>query len=209
MKESAEDRFKDHKELHAHFGEPVAMAVKCEFDRLDEHHRFFIAHSPFLCLAGAGSDGQPSVSPKGDEPGFVKVLDDRHLLLPDRIGNNKVETFEHLLENPKVALVFLVPGIKEVLRIWGTAEIRRDPELLDQVRGRGKRPRAALLIRVTKVYFHCGKSVIRSKLWDPASQANAAKFPPFGCVIRDQARVADSAEALQADMDRRYRELLY
>ncbi len=209
MKESAEDRISDPDVLHEHYGEPVKMAVKCEFDRLDAHHEFFIRHSPFLCLAGAASDGQPSVSPKGDAPGFVKVLDEHHLLLPDRIGNNKMETFEHLLENPKVALVFMVPGVKEVLRVWGIAEIRRDPELLDQVRGAGKRPRSVLVIRVTKAYFHCGKSVIRSKLWDPASQANAAKFPPFGCVIRDQAQVNESADALQADMDRRYQELLY
>jgi len=209
MNDSNQDKIRDLEELHAHYGEPVAMAVKCEFDRLDEHHRFFIAHSPFLCLAAAGSDGQPSVSPKGDAPGFVKVLDETHLLLPDRIGNKKVETYEHLLENPKVALVFLVPGIREVLRVWGTAEIRRDPELLDQVRGRGKRPPAVLVIEVTKAYFHCGKSVIRSNLWDPASQANATNFPSFGQVIREQAQVAESAEALQADMDRRYRELLY
>ena len=209
MTQAKQDRITDRDALHEYYGEPVAMAVKCEFDSLDAHHRFFIQHSPFLCLAGAGRDGQPSVSPKGDAPGFVKVLDDKHLLLPDRIGNKKVETFEHLLENPKVALVFMVPGIKEVLRIWGEAEIRRDPELLDQVRGRGKRPPAALLIRITKAYFHCGKSVIRSRLWDPASQENASKFPPFGCVIRDQGQVKESAEALQADMERRYRELLY
>jgi PPOX class probable FMN-dependent enzyme len=209
MTESTDDRITDLDTLHAHYGEPVAMAVKCEFDRLDEHHRFFIRHSPFLCLAGAGKDGQPSVSPKGDAPGFVKVLDEKHLLLPDRIGNKKVETYEHLLENPKVALVFLVPGIREVLRVWGSAEIRRDPELLDQVRGRGKRPPAVLVIKVTKAYFHCGKSIIRSDLWNPEIQANAVKFPPFGRVIRDQAQVAESTEALQADMDRRYQELLY
>lgn len=209
MNDSTDDRISDLESLHAHYGEPVAMAVKCEFDHLDEHHQFFISQSPFLCLAGAGKDGQPSVSPKGDAPGFVKVLDQKHLLLPDRIGNKKVETYEHLLENPKVALVFLVPGIKEVLRVWGTAEIRRDPQLLDQVRGRGKRPPAVLVIRVTKAYFHCGKSIIRSNLWSPDSQANAKKFPPFGRVIRDQAQVAESAEMLQADMDRRYEELLY
>ena len=101
-------RIGDPETLHAHFGEPVAMAVKCEFDRMDAHHEFFISHSPFLCLAAAGADGQPSLSPKGDAPGFVQVLDDRTLLLPDRVGNNKVETFEHLLENPKVALLFMV-----------------------------------------------------------------------------------------------------
>ncbi len=209
MTESTEDRICDFDALHAHYGEPVAMAVQCEFDRIDAHHRFFISQSPFLCLAAAGADGQPSVSPKGDAPGFVEVLDDRTLLLPDRIGNNKVETFGHLLENPKVALVFLVPGIKEVLRVWGTAEIRRDEDLLDRVRVCGNRPRSVLVIRVTKVYFHCGKSLIRSRLWKPESQENAKKFPPFGQVIRDQARVAESAEALQADMERRYKDLLY
>jgi predicted pyridoxine 5'-phosphate oxidase superfamily flavin-nucleotide-binding protein len=116
MKEPTHERISSHTDLLEQYGEPVAMAVKCEFDRLDAHHQFFIRHSPFLCLAAAGKDGQPSVSPKGDAPGFVQVLDERHLLLPDRIGNNKVETFEHLLENPKVALVFMVPGVKEVLR---------------------------------------------------------------------------------------------
>lgn len=209
MTDSVEDRICDLETLRAHYGEPVAMAVKCEFDRLDAHHSFFISQSPFLCFAGAGKDGQPSVSPKGDAPGFVKVLDDRTLLLPDRIGNNKVETFQHLLENPKVALVFLVPGIKEVLRVWGEAKIRRDPELLDQVLAHGNRPRAVVVIRVTKVYFHCGKALIRSRLWKPDTLKNAAKFPPFGQVIKDQAQVADSVENLQADMDWRYRDLLY
>ncbi len=204
-----DDRILDPQTLRLHYGEPVEHAVRAEFDRLDGHHRFFIAHSPFLCLAAAGADGQPSVSPKGDAPGFVAVLDDRTLLLPDRIGNNKVEGFGHLLENPKVAVVFLVPGIREVLRIHGTAEIRRDPDLLDRVSAGGRRPPAVLVIRVTKAYFHCGKAVIRSRLWDPRSQENAARFPPFGQVIRDQLRVPEPADALQAGMEQLYRDRLY
>ena len=108
--------------LHEHYGEPVELAVACELDHLDQHHKHFIRLSPFLCLAAAGADGQPSVSPKGDAPGFVEVIDEHTLLIPDRVGNSKVETFENVIDNPKVSCIFFVPGLRETLRVWGKAE---------------------------------------------------------------------------------------
>jgi PPOX class probable FMN-dependent enzyme len=203
------DRISDLSTLHEHYGEPVKLAVVCELDHMDEHHQRFIRHSPFMCLAAAGADGQPSVSPKGDAPGFVEVIDERTLLIPDRIGNNKVETFEHVLENPKVACIFFVPGLRETLRIWGQAEIARDAQLLERGKARDRLPEAALVIRVTKAYFHCGKSLIRSRLWESRGKAPPPDFPPFGQVIKDQARAAESAEELQAGMDEIYTDRLY
>lgn len=203
------DRISDVSTLHEHYGDPVKLAVDCELDRLDEHHRRFIRHSPFMCLAASGADGQPSVSPKGDAPGFVEVIDEQTLLIPDRVGNNKVETLENVLENPKVACIFFVPGISETLRIWGEAEIARDPKLLQRGKVRDRLPEAAVVIRVTKAYFHCGKSLIRSRLWDSKGKASPPDFPPFGQVIKDQAQVAESAEELQAGMDELYKDKLY
>lgn len=195
--------------LHERYGEPVKLAVACELDHLDEHHKQFIRRSPFLCLSAVGADGQPSVSPKGDAPGFVEIIDEHTLLIPDRVGNNKVETFENVIDNPKVACIFFVPGLRETLRLWGEAEIFQDPALLERSKVRGKLPEAALLIRVIKAHFHCGKALVRSRLWDPDGHVAPGEFPPFGQVIKDQTRVADSAEELQAGMDELYTEKLY
>lgn len=199
----------DKASLHEHYGEPVELAVACELDHLDEHHQRFIRRSPFLCIAAAGADGQPSVSPKGDAPGFVEVIDEHTLLIPDRIGNNKVETFRNIIDNPRIACIFFVPGLRETLRLWGSAEIVQDPSLLQRGRVRGKLPESALMIRVTKAYFHCGKSLVRSKLWDEKRHVAPGEFPPFGQVLKDQAQVADSVEDLEAVMDDLYTEQLY
>jgi hypothetical protein len=195
--------------LHEHYGEPVELAVACELDHLDKHHQHFIRRSPFLCLAAAGGDGQPSVSPKGDAPGFVEVIDEHTLLIPDRVGNNKVETFGHVIDNPKVACIFFVPGLRETLRVWGEAEIVQDASVLERGKVRDKLPEAALLIRVSKAYFHCGKALVRSRLWDPEGHAAPGDFPPFGQVIKDQTRAPDSVEALEAAMDELYTDQLY
>ena len=203
------DRISDKSTLHEHYGEPVEAAVACELDHLDKHHKEFIRHSPFLCLAAAGADGQPSVSPKGDAPGFVEIVDDHTLLIPDRIGNNKVETLRHVIDNPKVACIFFVPGIRETLRLWGEAQIVRDSQLLERSKVRERLPEAALLISVTKAYFHCGKSLIRSKLWNPKEHIAPGTFPPFGQVIKDQLGASESVEELQAGMDELYTDKLY
>ena len=203
------DTITDSQALREHFGEPLHIAVAVEKPSLDQHHKRFIEHSPFICIASAGSDGQPAVSPKGDAPGFVKVLDDATLLIPDRPGNNKVEGFGNIVENPKVSLIFFIPGIMETLRVHGSAEIVRDAELLKQGKAGAKLPSTATLIKVTKAYMHCGKALIRSNLWDPDRHIAKGVIAPFGQVIKDQSGVPKTQEEVQVIVDQEYRDNLY
>lgn len=199
----------DQTALREHFGEPSATAVAVGKPYLDEHHQHFIRHSPFLCIASAAADGQPNVSPKGDGPGFVQILDDKTLVIPDRLGNNKVETFENLVHNPKLALVFFIPGVREMVRVQGTGEIVRDPALLELGRVGSSLPTAALVVHVTRAYLHCGKALVRSALWDPSRHVAPGVIPPFGQMIKDQAALSVPAEAIQEDIEHMYREELY
>ena len=199
----------DPQALREHFGEPLHIAVAVEKPQLDKHHKRFIEHSPFICIASAGSDGQPAVSPKGDAPGFVEVLDDATLLIPDRPGNNKVEGFGNIVENPKVSMIFFIPGIMETLRVHGNAEIVRDTELLTHGKVGAKLPSTATLIKVTKAYMHCGKALIRSSLWDPDRHIAKGVIPPFGQVIKDQSGVPKTQEEVQVIVDQEYQDNLY
>lgn len=160
-------------EVEAALG-PVAPVVQSKIaTRLTLTARRFIAHSPFVCLATASSMGADS-SPRGDGPGFVRALDDNTLALPDRSGNNLTDSFRNLLENPVIGMLFLVPGLRETLRVNGTAFITDDANLRDLMTVDSRRPNLALVINVEQVYFHCGKALIRSQLWDPAQQSLAA-----------------------------------
>ena len=203
------DTITDPQALREHFGEPLHIAVAVEKPQLDKHHKRFIEHSPFICIASAGSDAQPAVSPKGDAAGFVKVLDDETLLIPDRPGNNKVEGFGNIVENPKVSLIFFIPGIMETLRVHGNAEIVRDAELLKHGKTGAKLPSTATLIKVTKAYMHCGKALIRSNLWDPDRHIAEGVIPPFGQVIKDQSGVPKTKEEVQEIVDQEYQDNLY
>lgn len=203
------DSINDPQELRDHFGEPLHIAVAVEKPQLDKHHRRFIEHSPFICIASAGSDGQPAVSPKGDTPGFIKVIDEKTLLIPDRPGNNKVEGFGNIVENPKVSLIFFIPGITETLRVHGEAEIVLDKEFLKFGKTGAKLPKTATLIKVTKAYMHCGKALIRSKLWDLDRHIAKGVIPPFGLVVKEQANVPMSQEEVQGVVDQEYQDNLY
>lgn len=203
------DTITDRQELRDHFGEPLHIAVAVEKPQLDEHHRRFIEHSPFVCFASAGGDGQPAVSPKGDAPGFVKVLDEKTLLIPDRPGNNKVEGFANIVENPKVSLIFFIPGIMETLRVHGEAEIVLDADLLKLGKVGSRPPTTATVINITKAYMHCGKALIRSKLWDPDRHIAKGVIPPFGQVIKDQSGVPKTQEEVQVIVDQEYQDNLY
>ena len=203
------DTITDQQELRDHFGEPLHIAVAVEKPQLDEHHRRFIEHSPFICIASAGEDGQPAVSPKGDAPGFVKVLDDETLFIPDRPGNNKVEGFVNIVENPRVSLIFFIPGVMETLRVHGNAEIVLGKELLNLGKVGSKLPATATLIKVTKAYMHCGKALIRSKLWNSDRHIAKGVIPPFGQVIKDQSGVPKTQEEVQEIVDQEYQDNLY
>ena len=154
-------------------------------DALDEHCRAFIALSPFATLATTDAGGWPDVSPRGGDPGFVRVLDEHRLALPDRQGNNRVDSLRNVAANPRAALMFLVPGFDETLRVYGTASLV-GPEALDvDLTDFGKQPHSVLVLRVERAYFQCAKAVMRSRLWDPDRRVERSAFPPMSQVLRD------------------------
>lgn len=153
--------------------EPSEFVTNKEFVELDEFGRDFIARSPFVLVASSNGAGSIDVSPKGDPPGFVRVLDDTTLAVPDRLGNHRADTFENVLEHPFVGLIFLIPGTKNTLRIRGQARIVRDHWLRESMQVDGKLPELALVVDITSGYFHCAKCIIRSNLWT-ADQVHAS-----------------------------------
>ena len=200
-------------ELRALYGEPNERAVlKCK-SALDEHSRAFIAAAPFILLATSNAAGQCDVSPKGDKPGFVLVLDDTHLVIPDRPGNNRTDGLTNILENPHVGLIFLVPGRGDTLRVNGRAAIVRDEEILSRTAMHGKLPKVGIGVEVEEAYLHCPKAFLRSSLWDTSTWADAQKLPSFAQMLWDQvpnARLgATSVEQYTSDLAKRVRETLY
>ena len=198
----------DQGELRAHFGPINRLAEGKVLTRLDDFCRDFIALSPFLVLASSDGDGNADASPRGDAPGFVQILDDRTLLIPDRRGNNRVDSFGNILAAPGVGLIFLVPGINETLRINGTAGITRDAALLEPLAAQGKVPTAGLLVAVREAFFHCGKALMRSKLWDASTQVERDRFPTLGRIIAVHTNAIGVAEA-ESVMEEAYRTRLY
>ena len=191
-------------------GYPGERAVGKERARLDEHCRNFIARAPFLVLGTAGADGRCDVSPKGDEPGFVKVLDETHLAIPDRIGNNRLDGMRNILANPHVGLIFLVPGREDTLRVNGRAWIVEDGAILDALVARGKRPPFAIGVEVEEVFMHCPRAFMRAGLWQPERWPDAAGLPSMAAMLWDQLpKKPDfpSAEAYEADQRRRLQTL--
>ena len=168
------------------YGSPSERAVRKQMATLDKHCRTFIAHSPFLVMGTAGGDGSLDVSPKGDAPGFVAVLDERTLLLPDRPGNNRLDGLRNLVENPHVGLIFFIPGVQETLRVNGRGRITTDKALLAPLAVQGRLPRTGLVVAVEEVYLHCAKALIRSQLWDPARQVERSTLPSMGRMLADQ-----------------------
>ena len=173
-------------EVRRRLGEPEAMIEAKVLDHVDPHARRFIAHSPFLTLATADAAGRADCSPRGDYPGFVKVLGERTLAMPDRTGNKIADSFRNLAENDGVGLLFFVPGLRETLRVNGSAYVTDEPDVLARMRTEAKEPMLAIVVRVEQVYFHCGRALIRSRLWDPASQALADELPSAGEIVSDQ-----------------------
>ena len=153
--------------------------------RIDEHCAAFIGLSPFATLATASADGWPDVSPRGGDPGFVRVLDHNRLAMPDRQGNNRVDSLRNLAGNPRAALMFFVPGIDETLRVFGTTSLHGPDDLGIDFTEFGRPPLSVLVLQVERAYFQCSKSVMRSGLWDPARRVERSAFPPFSQVLRD------------------------
>lgn len=173
-------------ELRSLYGTPGKLAVDKQIDRLDVHARRFIELSPFLVISSHGADGLGDVSPKGDAPGFVQVLDDRTLLIPDRPGNNRLDTLSNVTVNDGVGLLFMVPGVCETLRVNGRARIVTDDDLLTPTAVRGRLPTAGVLVAVEEVYLHCAKALVRSKLWDDDYRVERRTLPSLAQMISDQ-----------------------
>ena len=163
----AETPVTSERQLRELYGEPGARAVAKERAALNDDCRTFIAHAPFLVIGTAGADGRCDVSPKGDAPGFVHVLDDHHLVIPDRLGNNRLDGLRNVLENPHVGLIFMIPGREDTLRVNGRARIVRDEALLERLAVNGKRPVTALVVEVEQAFMHCARAFKRAALWEP------------------------------------------
>lgn len=183
-------------------------AVKKQLDGLDRHCRSFIALSPFLVISSSGADGLADASPRGDQPGFVQVLDERTIAIPDWPGNNRLDTLSNIVAKPAVGLLFLVPGVDEVLRVNGEAELRDDEDLRGLFVRSGKLPRLAILVHIKEVYLHCAKALMRSRLWDPASRVERSRLPSMNEMLRDQIG-GDGPLEPQEEMVARYQKVLY
>ncbi|MGY1608154.1 MSMEG_1061 family FMN-dependent PPOX-type flavoprotein [Geodermatophilus sp. SYSU D00700] len=168
---------------------PSQLVVDKEIDHLDTHCRSFIGLSPFLTMSTADADGWPEISPRGGDPGFVRVLDERRLVLPDRQGNNRLDSLRKVAVNPRVALLFFVPGVEETLKVYGTGQLLPADALDLDLTEFGRAPRSLLVVTVQRAYLQCAKAVMRSRLWDPDARIDRAALPPFGVMIRDHCRL--------------------
>jgi len=194
--------------LRAIYGAPKGRSVAKQLDGLDRHCRSFIALSPFLVLATQGADGFGDATPRGDHPGFVSVLDDNTLVIPDRPGNNRIDSLANLVERPGIGLLFLIPGVDETLRVNGTAVIDDDEALRAAHMADGKLPATVVVVTVREAYLQCGKALMRSNLWADESRIDRSLLPTMGEMLRDHTRSSEPPET-QADMLARYAKALY
>ena len=197
-------------ELRPLYNGPSALVRAKQIDRIDAHCRSFIARSPLVMIGSTHPERGADVSPRGDAPGFVQVLDEHHLAIPDRPGNNRLDTLENLLANPAVGLFFLVPGVEETLRVNGTARLSRSQPLLDIMPVDGKVPKLAIVVTVSEAFLHCAKALKRARLWADDYRIDRRQLPTLGRMIVEQARpVGLTAEEADARIEADYRTNLY
>jgi len=195
-------------QLEALYGVPPENSIAKETDRITPLYRRFIDASPFLSLATAGPEGM-DCSPRGDLPGFVRVADDKTLMLPDRRGNNRIDSLRNVLNDPRVALLFLIPGSGNTLRINGRARISIDPDLLQSFLMEGKAPRSVLVVAVEAVYFQCARAIMRSDLWNPAKHVDPKSLPTPGQIVASLTAGRLGGEAYDKTWPQRARESMW
>jgi PPOX class probable FMN-dependent enzyme len=198
----------DEATLAALYGEVSPAALTKEIDYLHPHYRAMIAASPFVVMATSGPGGL-DVSPRGDPAGFVVIEDDRTLLIPDRRGNNRIDSLRNLIVDPRIALLFLIPGVGETLRVNGLAKISIDPAQLARFPMQGKLPRSVIVVRVESVYFQCPKALVRSELWNPAKQIERKSLPSTGTMLADISSGAAGGEQYDREYPERLKATIY
>jgi uncharacterized protein len=194
--------------LEAIYGSPHERSVRKEIRFVNEDYRAFIEHAPLVVLATSGTEGL-DCSPRGDAPGFVRIVDERTLAMPDRLGNNRIDSLRNIIANPHVGLLFIVPGVGETLRVNGRARISVDAALLDSFAVNGKRPRTVMIVDIDAVYYHCSKALVRSKLWDPSHHVERSRLPSAGEIHRRLNGPSFDAAAYDRDLVERLRTSLY
>lgn len=195
-------------ELRELLGEPMPRAVAKDRARLHDRDKDWLAASPLCLVATAGADGSCDVSPKGDPPGFTRVLDDTTLAIPERLGNRRADGFRNILTNPHVGLIYLVPGRCETLRINGRARLVRDAAFFDQMVVKGHRPQLALVVEIEQIFFHCAKAFMRSTLWQPETW-NPGALPSHAQIVKSVQPTAESLEELEQYYGPSYAKFLY
>ncbi len=197
-------------ELARVIGVPGELVIKKQLPELDAHMRRFIAGSPFLLLGTVGRDGSCDVSPRGDAPGLATVLDARTLLIPERRGNRRADSLRNIIETGRAALLFLIPGVGETLRVNGRACVVRDDEVLAPLAVEGKRPLVGIVVEVEECFLQCAKAVIRSKLWDARATGRESSLPGLAEMLKDQTRIeGETVESLSRLIEDSYRNHLY
>jgi len=195
-------------DLEAVYGAPNPRSLLKEIDHLNEDYRAFVEASPFIVLSSVGAGGTDA-SPKGDAPGFVRILDERTLAIPDRPGNNRIDNLRNIVEDGRVSVLFIVPGVGETLRVNGTARISADPELLASFAVQDKLPRSVIIVHVQTVYFHCSKALVRSKLWERGAQEAKPAVPTAGKILQHISGGAFDGEAYDRELPERLKTTLY
>jgi len=194
--------------LESLYGEPAAASVAKEVPALTPGYRTLIEASPFFVLATSGPGGLDA-SPRGDEAGFVRVADDRTLLIPDRRGNNRIDSLRNILTDPRVGLLFLVPGLNETLRVNGQAVIDTDPALCESFAVDGKAPKSVLVVTIEAVFFQCARALLRSRLWDPAVQIERRSLPSTGALLAEASAGREGGDAYDRSLTERIPKTLY
>jgi PPOX class probable FMN-dependent enzyme len=198
----------DIESLEKIYGTPAAVSIKKEITYLHPHYRKFIEASPFVILATSGKDGL-DVSPRGDPAGFVSVINEKTLILPDRRGNNRIDSLRNIISDPRVALIFLIPGIGESLRVNGQAKILIDPALLAHYAMDGKLPKSLLQVHVESVFFQCSRAILRSKLWDTDGRLDRKALPSLGAILAELSDGEIDGQQYDAELPNRIKSTMY
>jgi uncharacterized protein len=204
---------KDEAALRSLYSATHAIALNKSLPALDKHARDFITRAPFLCLGTQSAEGKADVSPRGDPAGFVKILDDKTLAIPDRPGNNRLDSLSNIIANPNVGLLFIIPGFDDTLRVNGRAHLSTDPDLLAQMAVNNRLPNLAIVIEVSEIFLHCAKAFRRSNLWNPETFQNRREMPSLMQIILDQTTGAPTDEQeirkIDADLEEEYKQTMY